>query len=126
MTAQRKYRALVAGGKQTLATALNHAWTLRCVVQHPQVPWLAKIVAGVSGMYLVSPIQLIPGFIPVLGQMDDLFVLYVGMKIIRKLTPEKILAECEQSSDRPALLQRIFQQCGEQKDESSASQAVTT
>ena len=61
-------------------------------------------------MYLVSPIQLIPTFIPVIGQMDDLFVLYVGMKLVRKLTPKDVVDECESPCNRPALLQRLRRQ----------------
>ncbi len=58
-------------------------------------------------MYLLSPIQVIPTFIPVIGQLDDLFVLLVGMKLVRKLTPMDIVQECESSGGRPALLQHL-------------------
>ncbi len=57
------------------------------VFRSNQVPLCARIIAGCSIAYLVSPIQLIPNFIPVIGQMDDLLVLYVGIKLIRRLAP---------------------------------------
>jgi uncharacterized membrane protein YkvA (DUF1232 family) len=65
------------------------------VVQHPAVPWPAKLVAACSVGYIFSPIQLIPTFIPVIGQLDDLAVLLLGMKLLRRLTPSAILSECE-------------------------------
>jgi uncharacterized membrane protein YkvA (DUF1232 family) len=57
--------------------------------------------AGCAVAYLLSPIQLIPTFIPVVGQMDDLLVLFVGMKLVHKLTPAAILEECEAKSGSP-------------------------
>jgi len=65
------------------------------IVKHPSVPWAAKIVAACAVGYIFSPIQLIPSFIPVIGQLDDLAVLLVGMKIVQRLTPPRILEECE-------------------------------
>jgi uncharacterized membrane protein YkvA (DUF1232 family) len=65
------------------------------LLRHPAVPWHAKVVAACSVGYLLSPIQLIPTFIPAIGQLDDLAVLYVGMKVVRVLTPPTLLEECE-------------------------------
>jgi uncharacterized membrane protein YkvA (DUF1232 family) len=107
VNASKQYRRDIEKGKRTLAAAIDQIWTLKCILQHPRVPWHAKIVAGLSVMYLVSPVQLIPTFIPVIGQLDDLFVLYVGMKLVRRLTPKEIVEECERPSDRPAILQRL-------------------
>lgn len=68
---------------------------LRC----SKVPWSAKAVASCSIAYIFSPIQLIPSFIPVIGQLDDIAVLFLGFKIIRKLTPAVVLRECEAQSE---------------------------
>jgi uncharacterized membrane protein YkvA (DUF1232 family) len=65
------------------------------LLRHPAVPWHAKVVAACSVGYLLSPIQFIPTFIPVIGQLDDLAVLYVGMKLLRVLTPPTLLEESE-------------------------------
>ena len=61
------------------------------ILRHHDAPWAARLVAGCSMAYLVSPIQLIPTFIPVVGQIDDLLVLYVGMKLVRKLMPQSFV-----------------------------------
>jgi uncharacterized membrane protein YkvA (DUF1232 family) len=74
---------------------MRQARTMLLAVKHPSVPWPAKLIAACSVGYIFSPIQLIPTFIPVIGQLDDLAVLLVGMKLLRRLTPAAILAECE-------------------------------
>lgn len=92
--------------KQDLAYLVEQARILSLALRHPGVPWYAKLVAGCSIGYLVSPIQIIPTFIPVIGQLDDLFVLFVGMKLLRKLTPQNVLAECEARAKSPILFHR--------------------
>ena len=59
------------------------------------MPLRSRLVAGCAMAYIFSPIQLIPTFIPVIGQLDDLFVLWLGTKLLRRLTPRAVLEECE-------------------------------
>ena len=65
------------------------------ILRHPNVPWSARLVAACALGYILSPIQLIPSFIPVIGQLDDLAVLLAGAKVVRVLVPAAVLAECE-------------------------------
>lgn len=74
---------------------LRQTRMLLLVVRHPDAGWLAKSVAGCTVGYLLSPIQLIPTFIPLIGQLDDLAVLFLGLKLLRMLTPASVLAECD-------------------------------
>ena len=75
---------------------VNKQVRLLCMlVKHPQVPWPAKITGACAIGYLFSPIQLIPSFLPILGQMDDLLVLYLGIRMVRKFAPEVVLNQCE-------------------------------
>jgi uncharacterized membrane protein YkvA (DUF1232 family) len=64
--------------------------------KHARVPWYAKLVAACSAGYLFSPIQLIPSYIPLIGFLDDFFVLFVGAKLLQKLIPPEVLSECRQ------------------------------
>lgn len=57
----------------------------------PRVPWLAKVMAGLVAAYAVSPIDLIPDFIPILGYLDDLIVLPIGILLVIRLVPEPIM-----------------------------------
>lgn len=64
--------------------------------KNPRVPWYAKLVALFTAGYLFSPIQLIPSFIPVIGFLDDLLVLVVGVKLLRRIIPAEVLTECRE------------------------------
>lgn len=67
---------------------------LYLVFKNPRTRWYARLVAACSVGYVFSPIQLIPNFIPVLGFADDLLVLFLGAKLLRKITPPDLMAEC--------------------------------
>jgi uncharacterized membrane protein YkvA (DUF1232 family) len=64
------------------------------IVKHPAAPWSARIIAGCAVAYVLSPIQLIPTFIPVVGQLDDALVIYLCVRLIQSVTPEAIVANC--------------------------------
>lgn len=62
--------------------------------QHPETPWLPKMVAIAVVAYALSPIDLIPDFIPILGYLDDLIILPLGILLVIHLMPSKVLEEC--------------------------------
>lgn len=64
-------------------------------LRDPRVPLRAKIIAGAAAAYIFSPIQLLPTFIPVIGQLDDLCALWIGRTFLRKLTPSAVMKDCE-------------------------------
>lgn len=59
----------------------------------PRVPWGAKAVAAAVAAYALSPIDLIPDFIPVLGYLDDLVIVPLGILLAVKLIPPDLMAE---------------------------------
>ena len=59
----------------------------------PRVPWYAKGLALCVAGYALSPIDLIPDFVPVLGYMDDIVIVPLGILIVVKLIPPEIIAE---------------------------------
>lgn len=61
--------------------------------QDPRVPWYAKLLAGGVAAYALSPIDLIPDFIPVLGYVDDLILVPLGILITVRLIPPPLMAE---------------------------------
>jgi uncharacterized membrane protein YkvA (DUF1232 family) len=64
----------------------------------PRVPWYAKVVAACVVGYALSPIDLIPDPIPVLGYLDDLVIVPLGVLLARRLIPEAVLAECREKA----------------------------
>ena len=94
-TLRRKARALK---QDTLALYL--------AVRDPRTPWYAKAVAAAVVAYALSPFDLIPDFIPILGYLDDLIVVPLGITLALKLVPELVMAECREraraASGRPS------------------------
>jgi sulfatase modifying factor 1 len=84
--------------KTSIKQVFKQFGIIRRALVHPQVPWHAKAVAGCAVLYVVSPIQIIPNFIPIIGQMDDMLVVTLGIKYLRRYVPQSVLHECESNS----------------------------
>jgi uncharacterized membrane protein YkvA (DUF1232 family) len=66
---------------------------LYLAARDPRVPWYAKAMAACIAAYALSPIDLIPDFIPVLGYLDDVIILPLAIMLVLKLIPAEIMAE---------------------------------
>jgi uncharacterized membrane protein YkvA (DUF1232 family) len=62
--------------------------------KHPRTPWYAKALAALIIGYALSPIDLVPDFIPVVGYLDDFIIIPAGIALLIKIIPEDILEEC--------------------------------
>ena len=86
-----------------LAVEAHAAWL---AARDPRVPWLARLLAIAVAAYALSPIDLIPDFIPVLGWLDDLLIVPLGLWIVRRLIADPLWAElhaaAETASERPS------------------------
>lgn len=80
---RRRARAL-----KTETLALSFA------VRDPRVPWYARLLAVAVVAYALSPIDLIPDFIPVLGYLDDLILVPLGIILVLRMVPDEVMAEC--------------------------------
>lgn len=108
----RGWRGVLPGGRRDhlLGTKVNNvtllartkSWArsikrdvvaLWLAARDPRVPWYAKAVAAAVAGYALSPIDLIPDFIPVLGYLDDLLILPVGILLAIRLIPPPIIDE---------------------------------
>lgn len=67
---------------------------LYLVARDPRVPWYARLFVAAVVAYALSPIDLIPDFIPVLGYLDDLLLLPLGILLVIRLIPRDVMAEC--------------------------------
>jgi len=82
-------RLVAAGAAQRLRVYLLALWKL---FRHPETPRAARWVAIAVIAYAVSPIDLVPDFIPVLGQLDDLILIPLGIALAVRLTPKPLWA----------------------------------
>jgi uncharacterized membrane protein YkvA (DUF1232 family) len=75
------------------------------------MPWYAKVAAIAVAAYALSPIDLIPDFIPVLGYLDDLFIVPIGILLAVRLVPANLMTECRAAAVS-ADGERIVGRCG--------------
>lgn len=72
----------------------SHALYLAC--RDPRVPWYAKALAALVVGYVFSPIDPIPDFIPVVGFLDEMVVVPIGVAMVVKMVPPEVMAECRE------------------------------
>jgi uncharacterized membrane protein YkvA (DUF1232 family) len=85
--------------RQTAAKIKKEFAVYRLVLKHPETPMLAKILLGLAVGYILLPFDLIPDFIPVIGQLDDLVIVpalvYAALKLILPAIVESCRKELE-------------------------------
>jgi len=86
--------ALLAELKQRARHLKAETFALYLAARDPRTPWYAKLLVAGIVAYAFSPIDLIPDFVPVLGYLDDLVLIPMGIALAIKLVPHQVLAEC--------------------------------
>ena len=86
--------ALLPELKQRARHLKAETFALYLAARDPRTPWYAKFLVAVIVVYAFSPIDLIPDFVPVLGYLDDLILIPMGIALAIKLVPHSVLAEC--------------------------------
>lgn len=69
------------------------SYALYLAARDPRVPWYAKVLASAVVIYAVSPIDLIPDFIPVIGLLDDMIIIPLGLALALKMIPREVMEE---------------------------------
>jgi uncharacterized membrane protein YkvA (DUF1232 family) len=86
--------ALLAELKQRARHLKTETFPLYLTARDPRTPWYAKLLVAGIVAYAVSPIDLIPDFVPVLGYLDDLILIPAGIALAVKLVPDSVLTDC--------------------------------
>jgi uncharacterized membrane protein YkvA (DUF1232 family) len=94
------------GGLRARAAAIKRdTLAVYFACRDPRTPWYVKLLAGGVVAYALSPIDLIPDFIPVLGYLDDLILVPLGIALAVRMIPGDVLADCrvqaQAASERP-------------------------
>ena len=81
----------------------QHTLTVYFVARNPHTPFFVRALAVLVAAYALSPIDLIPDFIPVIGYLDDLLLVPLGLLLVVRLTPAAILksAQAQLTANRP-------------------------
>ncbi len=80
--------------KQRAHLLKRETYAIFLACKDPRVPWYAKLLAGGVVAYAFSPIDLIPDPIPVLGYLDDLIIVPLGIALVLKMIPPQVMADC--------------------------------
>jgi len=86
--------------KEKILSLKSEAYVLYLASKDKRVPWYAKALAAVVIAYLLSPIDLIPDFIPVIGYLDDIIIVPAGIALTIKLIPAEALEEFKQKAHK--------------------------
>jgi uncharacterized membrane protein YkvA (DUF1232 family) len=73
-------------------------FALYLAYRHPGTPWYARIISLAVTAYALSPIDLIPDFIPFVGYLDDLVIVPLGVWLVIRMVPPQVMAECQARS----------------------------
>lgn len=92
----KAFKLMLAANKARLFHYLTALWFL---LRDPRTPLVAKLVAGIVVAYALSPIDLIPDFIPVLGLLDDIILVPLGVALAVKLVPPPLWLEMQQRAE---------------------------
>jgi uncharacterized membrane protein YkvA (DUF1232 family) len=93
----------LAAWRQRLQALKREALTVYFAARDPRLPWPVRLLALAIAAYALSPIDLIPDFIPVLGYLDDLVLIPLGVALVVRLTPAAILADARERAAHAAL-----------------------
>ena len=85
---------MLEGLKKRARIVKRDVFALYLAMRDPRTPWYAKAVAAAVLAYALSPLDLIPDFIPVIGYLDDLIVVPLGIALALRLIPEPVMSEC--------------------------------
>ena len=88
----------IEGWKQWKKQLKIEIYAIYLAYKDPRVPWYARIFAACVIGYAFSPIDLIPDFIPILGYLDDLILIPLGVMLVLKMIPKEVLVECRERS----------------------------
>lgn len=99
-------RRLPPGAAKDLATVIPACvTTARRLRRDPRVPRRAKVVVALAGLYALSPIDLIPEFIPIIGPLDDVVVVALALRYAARRVPRDVLFEAWPAE--PRILERL-------------------
>ena len=86
--------------KEWARTIKRDVVALWLAARDPRVPWPAKAMAGAVAAYALSPVDLIPDFIPVLGYLDDLVIVPAGILLTVRMIPPPLMSELRAEASR--------------------------
>ena len=89
---------MIRNVKNKVKNLKKEAYTLYLVYKDSRVSWWKRLFLGIVIGYAFSPIDLVPDFIPILGYLDDLILVPIGISIALRLIPKEVIEECRKKA----------------------------
>ena len=96
--ASQSARNILSTWRRRVRQLKQETYAMYLALRDPRVPWYARLCAACVVGYAFSPIDLIPDFVPVLGYLDDLIIVPLGIALVLKMIPADVMAECRARS----------------------------
>lgn len=84
--------------RQKVKSLKSETYALYLAYKDPRTPWYARLMLLIVVGYALSPIDLIPDFIPIIGSLDDLIIVSLGFFLALKMIPKDVLRECREKA----------------------------
>lgn len=91
-------RAMATNLAARLRALKRETRAVTIAARDPRTPWPAKVLSALVVAYALSPIDLIPDFIPVLGYLDDLILVPLGIWLVLRLIPDEVMADARRKA----------------------------
>jgi uncharacterized membrane protein YkvA (DUF1232 family) len=91
-------RSVWSAWKEKARALKRETYAVCLACRDPRVPWYGRLLAVCIIGYAFSPIDLIPDFVPVLGYLDDLILIPLGIAVVLKAIPPEVMAECREKA----------------------------
>jgi uncharacterized membrane protein YkvA (DUF1232 family) len=93
-----KYTTGFSSWKTKVKVLRREVYALSLAAKDPRVPWYAKVFAVLIMGYILSPIDLIPDFIPVIGYVDDFIIVPAAIVFLIRMIPKEVMEECREKA----------------------------
>ncbi len=94
--------------KDWAASLKRDTYALYLAARDPRVPPFAKFIIAIIVAYILSPIDLIPDFIPLIGYLDDLLILPLGIALVIRMIPKEVWQACQQQASDKLTMQTPY------------------
>ncbi len=89
--------------KQKATSIKQETTALFFAYRDPRTPWYARVFSALVVAYFLSPIDLVPDFIPILGYLDDLILVPLGITLALKMIPPEVLSDARSQAANPII-----------------------
>ena len=102
----KRLKSVIKNWREWAVELKRQTFALYLAYKDPRVPWYAKLFGALVVAYALSPVDLIPDFIPVIGYLDDLILIPLGIALTVRMIPKEIMQECRAKAQSEMMVKK--------------------